>query len=407
MGSKPRLITEINKCRVCNSSLQKFLDLGKTPLADDFTETNNHALYPLQLGFCNSCGLVSLLHKVDPEIIFHPEYSFRTGASPSLLKHFRDYALVTEDWIKGSRLVVDIASNDGTLLNNYKMMGYDVLGVEPSTLAAYESKSIKTIVEFFSYEIAGYIDDVHGKAGLITANNVLAHVDDVHDFLEGVKFLLHPDGAFVCEVHHLLNLLYKNQFDNVYHEHLSFFSLHTLGNLLWNHDLIIREITPIDTQGGSIRLFITHANGDHYFPRNEGLRAVEHELGLTKWGALYENYQNRVEFIRKQLKQTLLDFTLHNKSIYGFGASAKSTTLLNFCEIGPSLVTKVVDKTPNKIGKVTPGTGIPIVAEKEGDYPDYYLLTVWNYLSDILRRERHFINQGGKFIVPMPVPFVI
>jgi SAM-dependent methyltransferase len=250
----------------------------------------------------------------------------------------------------------------------------------------------------------------HGRAGLVLANNVLAHVDDVHDFIRGVKHLLSPKGVFIFEAQYFPNLLFKNQFDNVYHEHHSFYALRPLVRLLEANDMKIFDVQEVDTQGGSIRVYAKHANGPHKVrPVVAEMVKAELEMGLDKTET-YMGLGERANYIKKELVRILTDLKRQGKRIVGYGAPAKGNTLLNFCGIGPQHIDYIIDKTYFKHGKFTPGMHIPVFPiEKilEDGPPDYYLLLVWNYAEAMLKQEEEFRKNGGKFIIPIPNPYII
>lgn len=386
-----------------------FLDLGQTPLADSFVADPNAPEYtaPLRVGVCPSCWCVQLMDIVDDARLFGDEYAFFTGASPSSIAYFADYAAWVLDSFpkEANGLIVEIASNDGTLLAHFKRANRRVLGIEPAanTAKIAQDAGIETITRPFSLDLALQGMKNQPKAAIIIANNVLAHVDSLHDFVGGIACLLEDDGVALLEVQYLPELLAKNAFDHVYHEHRSYFSLRPLRWLLRLHYLEVVDVLRADTQGGSIRLVVRK---DPYrklpvVPAVEEMDRSELAMGLDR-AETYLGLQDIVETIRDELRIILKELRYHGKTIHGFGASAKGNTLLNFCRIGPDLLDCIVDTTPHKIGKYTPGTHIPVVAPGDRPEPDYYLLLVWNYLKGVLKREQAFRDAGGKFIVPVP-----
>lgn len=406
-------------CRICGSAkLFQFLNLGETPLADAFVERENlskpESRHPLDVAVCENCSLVMLLNIVPPEALFGDTYAFYTSGSPQAVIHFRKYAHEVMDRFPSlaKKLTIDIASNDGVLLRPLKEMGAKVLGVEPAKNVAVVANAagIETITEFFNSKTAEKILKERGSAGLILANNVIAHVDDVLDFVKGVKTLLDPEGVFIFEAQYFPNLLFKNQFDNVYHEHHSFYSLRPLKLLMEKSGLKIFDVEEVDTQGGSLRVFVKHPDGPHKTqPIVEEMirKEIEMKLNLNE---PYANLAVRVEGIKKELIQILSDLKKQGKKIVGYGAPAKGNTLLNFCGIDARYVDYIVDKTYFKHGKFTPGTHIPVFpTEKieEDGHPDYYLLLVWNYAPGILKQEEEFRKKGGKFIIPIPKPHIV
>lgn len=406
-------------CRICGSSnLVQFLTLGETPLADAFVERENlgkpEKKFPLDVAVCADCGLVKLVDAVDPKLLFGDDYAFYTSGSPQAVIHFRKYAHeVMQRFPKlAKKLTVDIASNDGVLLRPMKELGAKALGVDPAKNVVFAARAagIETINDFFDTKCAKNIVKKYGKAGVVLANNVLAHVDDVHDFIKGVRLLLEPKGAFIFEVHYFPNLLFKNQFDNVYHEHHSFFSLRPLTRLLEANDMKIFDVEEVDTHGGSIRVFAEHKKGPRkVLPIVKKMIQAELDMGLHKIET-YKGLQERAQYIKKELLRILTDLKKQGKKIVGYGAPAKGNTLLNFCEIGPEHLDYIIDKTLFKHGKFTPGMHIPVFpVEKiqEDGPPDYYLLLPWNYVAGFLRQEKEYFENGGKFIIPIPAPYII
>lgn len=397
-------------CRACHSNkLVDILDLGSTPLADRFPDNPNviEEKYPLELAVCCNCWLVQLKHNIDPSLLFGDDYGFFTSGSPVAVEHFRQYA---EDMIKDfpehSRgNVLEIASNDGTLLKHFQDCGAKAMGIDPAKPAVDKANAdnIPTAQAFFNSDVAKKFTT---KANLILANNVIAHVPDLNDFVEGVKLLLADDGVFILEVQYLPNLLFGNAFDNIYHEHYSYFSLTPLAKLLKSHGLGIFDVKQVDGHGGSIRVFACHAATRIVEDSVAQMLKTEKELGLIDL-AVYLDFSKRVIYIKNELQRIITELKVQGKKIYGYGASAKSNTLLNFCGIDNRYLDCVIDKTPFKFGKYTPGTFIPIEEEGIAQSPDYYLVLVWNYLGNIIRQERKFIEGGGRFIVPIPVPTIL
>ncbi len=413
------LLSTRTTCRICGSSkLFKFLSLGETPLADAFVEKENldkpELKYPLDVAVCEDCGLVMLVNIVPPEILFGDTYAFYTSGSPQAVIHFRKYAheMMEQFPDLAKQLTIDIASNDGVLLRPLKEMGAKVLGVEPAKNVATvaQASGIETVVEFFNKKTAEKILKERGLAGLILANNVIAHVDEVVDFAEGVKLLLDPKGVFVFEAQYFPNLIFKNQFDNVYHEHHSFYALRPLKLLMEKVGMKIFDVKEVDTQGGSLRVFAEHANGPHEVkPVVE--KMIQDEIA-SKLNTVepYQGLADRVAKIKEDLLAILSDLKKQGKKIVGYGAPAKGNTLLNFCGIGTQYLDYIIDKTYFKLGKFTPGMHIPVFPiEKiqEDGPPDYYLLLVWNYADAILKQEEEFRKNGGKFIIPIPSPRIV
>lgn len=401
-------------CRICECpALVDFIDLGQTGLADQFPLLPDQLLeqYPLTVKVCPKCFLVQLVAIVRDDILFGEDYAFFTGASPSSVRYFKNYALDIFDRYKKkceSGWVVEIASNDGILLKNLMDLGTpNVLGVDPAGPPVYEAheNDVPTVQAFFTKQFANKIRKIYGKADIIIANNVLAHVDEVVDFMQGVHDLLNKDGVFIFECHYFPNLLFSDQFDNIYHEHRSYFSLLPLIELCKRAGLYLFDVEVADTQGGSIRCFVSRRK-QAQSPTLAHMLANEYVIGLNQIET-YFGFEARIAYVKQMTLDTLHRLKAEGKKIYGYGASAKGNTMLTYLGIDTNLVDKIVDKTPYKIGKFTPVTNIPIVKQYADDQPDYYLLLVWNYLAGVLDREKTFRKRGGKFIVPTLLPFII
>lgn len=386
-------MARLTRCRACgHSDLYDFLDLGSTPLADAFptSAAEPEPTYPLGLTVCERCWLVQNIETVPDAALWTADYGFYTGASPASIAYFAEYARWTLDRFaeQARRGIVEVASNDGTLLRHFVGHGR-VIGVDPSPNVAAAS-GLPTIVEPFGRAVADGI----GPTGLVIANNVVAHVADLDDFLGGVAILIGTDGVALLEFQYVGDLIARNQFDHVYHEHRSFFSLHSLAEALRPHGLGITDTLWSPAQGGSYRVVL----------RAGGTDGNADERWLAR-RATYETFADRVAYLRQRLLDLIDRERSEGRRLAGYAASAKSTTLLNYCGIGPDRLQSVVDLTPHKIGRVTPGTHVPIVAAD--DSVDTYLLLAWNYLSSVIRRERDFIDRGGRFIVPVPMPVLV
>ena len=383
-------------CRGCGSTnLRTFLNLGSTPLADAFPVTPDEPQprYPLGLTLCVHCWLVQNSETVPDSELWTEDYGFYTGASPSSIAYFEDYAAWVRERCPDPAFVVEIASNDGTLLRHFREAR--VLGVEPAGNVARAS-GLPVIIAPFGRAVARGIEE---PADLILANNVIAHVDDLQDFVGGIAELLAPDGIAVIEFQYVADLLLGNQFDHVYHEHRSFFSLRSLSGVVARHGLRVAEAIRTPAQGGSLRVVVRHGDDQSVEPPELNYA----ESWLRHWST-YETFEGRVLQVRDRIRALVRAEREAGRRVAGYAASAKSATLLNYCDLGPDDIVAVVDKTPSKIGRFTPGTGIPIVEQTDADT---YLLLAWNYLPGVIRRERSFLDHGGRIIVPIPVPMVL
>jgi hypothetical protein len=384
------------QCGGCGSgNLEQFLDLGTTPLADNFPISPNveEKRYPLRAAVCTSCWLVQLLDVVPDAELWTADYGFYSSTSPSI----RDYDKAFADWAKNrfaeeaKHGVIEIACNDGSLLQHFK--DYPSLGIEPSAgpAKAAEDRGLTVVQEPFTLDFAQGISG----AGLVIAKNVAAHVVDLNDFFAGIAHLIGDKGVAIVEVQNVADLLLGNQIDHFYHEHRYYFSADSLRKAAARAGLLRCQWSHTPAQGGSIRMTLT-------CEKPTGRSAVTRDSEpLSQWNT-YASMQARAEMLRSRLRRVMQDERDAGRVVAGYAASAKSTTLLNWCDLGREFLTWVEDTTPAKIGRYTPGTHIPI--HGPGVRPDTYLLLAWNYLSDVLRREKDF---DGRWIVPIPAPVVI
>ena len=409
MSTKPH-------CRACGGvSLRLGFDLGSLPLANSFLSLQRardptpEPRYPLRMFYCSDCGLIQLLDLVDRKEMFD-DYAFLTATANTSLVHFDQYAervaklvgLNTRD------LVVDIGSNDGTLLKAFKRRGGSVLGIEPArnvgSLAI--AAGIPTLTQYFGHSTVEEIG--RGKARIVTANNVVSHVGDLNGFIDCVNMLLDPQGLFVFEVPWVVDVLRHYNFDIVYHEHLSYFGFRPLCKVLERHGL---ELVDVDyfpaIHGGSLRGIAAHPNRYSKHPERIDRIFREEEAGAT-FNAL-KQFSHRVGRIRVELVELLRGLKRDGKRIVGYGAPAKATILLNYCSIDSSILDFVSDTTPLKQGRFIPGVRIPIVSpERFREFsPDYALLLAWNFKNEIIAKEQEYLKLGGKFIIPLPEPRIL
>ena len=402
----------VGLCRLCSSPLvHTFVDLGMSPPCESFVAADAandvEPFYPLHAFVCDECFLVQLQEYVAPENIF-TEYAYFSSFSDSWVAHAKRYCdMVIERFALGeSSFVVELASNDGYLLQHFLTSNIPMLGIEPAVNVAKVAigKGIPTLTEFFNEALATDMAARGQKADLIIGNNVLAQVPDINDFVAGMKALLKPDGVITLEFPHIEKLIEENQFDTIYHEHFSYFSLLTIEKMARRHGLKVFDVEEIPTHGGSLRVFFSHEDGN--FPREarvDSLLARELNAGLDK----IETYTAFSEAVR-QTKRNLLSFLIRlkemRKSICAYGAPGKGNTLLNYCGIGTDFIDFAVDRNPYKHGRLTPGMHIPIrpVSEIQRIKPDYVLILPWNLKTEIVAQMNEIRNWGGKFIVPIP-----
>jgi len=339
------------------------------------------------------------------------DYVYLTGFSKPMKNHFEALATEVIRDLKPSKdsLVVDIGSNDGTLLSMFSGHGLDTLGIEPASNIARiaESRSIRTVNDFFCEELAEKVAEQYGSADIILATNVFAHIDNLGGFLAGVKRLLSDDGVFIIEVPYLLSLLKNREFDTIYHEHLSYFSLHPLVYLFEKSGLSVVDVKQNAIHGGSIRVFAKRS-GSKQSASVAKLLSMERKEGLASIDT-YAKFAEEVALLRKELVNLLKALKAKGAKIGGYGASAKGNVLLNYCGIGTNILDYIIDTTPFKQGLLTPGMHIPVLPEEKfrENPPDYMLLLAWNYADDILKKESKYRQGGGKFILPIPKPRVV
>lgn len=401
-------------CRACGGSrFHLILPMGEMPLANSFLKTreefDSEQFYPLDVYFCENCSLLQLLDVIDPEVLFG-NYIYVTGTSQTMADHNKAYAdsVIRAGHLQPHDLVIEIASNDGSLLACFDSRGIRTLGIEPATNIAKiaSDKGIETMNEFFTAECAGTIVRQHGRAKVVVANNVLAHVDQTQDFLRGCFDLVSEDGFVVIEVPYLRELLQNLEYDTIYHEHLCYFSISALTQLFQRVNLGIVEIEFVSVHGGSLRVF-ARRESNH---ANSVLEMVAEEkrIGLSQIET-YHAFANSVKQNRTELRQALQELRSQGKRLAAYGAPAKGNTLLNYCDIGTDLVSYTVDKSPLKVGLFTPGKHLPVrsVETLIQDQPDVVLLLAWNYAKEVMKDQMAYRNKGGRFLLPIPRPEVI
>ncbi|MFQ6019158.1 MAG: class I SAM-dependent methyltransferase [Dehalococcoidia bacterium] len=403
-------------CKICKGNdLQKFLSLGDQPHCNRFLREEDLAseepVYPLDLYFCQDCALVQLGHVVPPEAMFR-DYPYVSGTTATLPHHFQRLAseIVSRFKPPPGSLVVDIGSNDGTFLRGFEGLNMRILGVDPAiNIAKIANESgIETIPEFFGRDIASRIVGERGKAQLVTAAGVFYHVPDLDDFVEGVRRLLADDGVFVVQAIYLLDMLDKNSFDNIYHEHLCYYSLKPLTVLFQRFGMEVFDVERTDIHGGSIVVYVRKGVTSDPKPSVQALLALEQERGLYSLETCRE-FACGIAGVKEKLGTMLRQLRSQGKRIGAYGAPAKGNTMLNYCQIGADVLEYAAEKNPLKQGLYTPGMHVPVIPEERAreNPPDYYLVLPWNFLDEFLWKERDFRENGGKFIVPIPEPYII
>jgi len=405
------------RCRICRSPVEHtFVDLGMSPLCESFLAAGQlnamEPYYPLHALVCDKCFLVQLQEYVSPDHIFR-EYAYFSSFSTSWVEHARTYCHAIKERLKlgPHSLVVELASNDGYLLQHFLPLGVPVFGIEPAANVAEAARrrNVPTLVEFFGVALADRLVEEGKRADLIIGNNVLAQVPDLNDFMAGMKRLLAPEGVITLEFPHLERLIAENQFDTIYHEHFSYFSFVTTDRLAELHGLKIIDVEKLATHGGSLRVFLAHAASSRVPSRRvNALLEDEIEKGFLD----IETYARFCDQVRKT-KRNLLSFLIackeQGKRICGYGAPGKGNTLLNYCGIGTDFLDFTVDRNPYKHGRFTPGMHVPIRPVEAIDEvkPDYLLVLPWNIRDEIVHQMRHVGDWGCRFIIPIPEVHVI
>lgn len=403
----------IAACRHCGSVLKHtFVDLGMSPLCESYVSREHlndmEPFYPLHVFVCDRCFLVQLQEYVSPSDIFS-EYAYFSSYAESWLRHARTYTdQMIARWNLGRHSqVVEVASNDGYLLQYFVARDIPVLGIEPAANVASvaKDKGVPTLVRFFGRDAAHELAASGTRADLLIGNNVLAQVPDLGDFVGGLKVLLHDRGVITMEFPHLLQLMAQNQFDTIYHEHFSYFSFLSARAIFEAHGLVIFDVEELPTHGGSLRIFARHEQ-DQTKPvsdRVSGLLRQELEVGLDRLDT-YASFGRQVEATKRRLLRFLIDAKEAGRTVVGYGAPGKGNTLLNYCGIRRDFLDFTVDRNPYKQGKFTPGTHIPIHAPERIDAtkPDYVLILPWNFREEIMAQMAHIRSWGGRFVVPIP-----
>ncbi len=405
---------KVKECRVCGSKeLEKYLSLGSIPLANNLVKadkTDSDLFFPLEVLLCKKCFLSQLSVVIDPKLLFS-DYAYRTSISSTFQKHFALMAKFIEKNFPHTKnsLVIDIASNDGCMLQQFKKQGFNVLGIDPAVNLAKiaEEQGIPTLIEFWNKQTAEKIVSEQGKAKIVAASNVFAHVHDIHHFLKGVKTVLSQDGIFITEFPYALHLIEKNEFDTIYHEHLSYFLVKPLLELFESEGLKIFDVQEIPIHGGSLRIFSKHKENNSIEVKEKNIEFFLQKENEKKLYDLktYENFAYKCMEIKIAFLQLLLNLKKQEKKIAGYGAAAKAGTLMNYCGIGTNYVEFIVDDAETKQGKAFAGNRVSIVPSSylEQEKPEFLVLFAWTIAKELIQKTR---QQGfkGKYIIPMPFP---
>ena len=405
----------IDGCRSCGSSaLETFLDLGVTPLADGLVPADRldrpEPVYPLTVAFCKSCTLVQIKETVPPQVLFGDEYPYFSSFSDALLEHSRlnVEGLIERLGLDETSLAVELASNDGYLLQFFQKAGVQVLGIDPSPgpVGAALERGIPTRREFFDLDVAKSLVEEGLRADVIVANNVLAHVPDQNMFVAGIAALLAPTGFVSVEVPYVVDLVDHGEVDTIYHEHHCYFSVESISRLFERHKLRLVDLQHHPIHGGTLRAFFSREGQPTDSVAKS--RAAERAVGALDF-SFYSGFAERVETIRRNLVSLLGELKSSGASIAAYGAAAKGSTMLNYTSVGTEFLDYVVDRNVHKQGRYMPGVRLPIHAPERllEDQPDYVLILAWNFADEIVAQQSAYLEAGGKFIVPVPEPKVI
>lgn len=401
-------------CRFCQNTLtHQFVDLGFSPPSNAFLSSAQlnqpESFYPLKIMVCSSCFLVQIDEFAKHDEIFNAEYAYFSSFSTSWLAHAKAYTLMMKErfgFNKDSQ-VIEIASNDGYLLQYFKEQEIPVLGIEPTanTAKVAQEKGIDSVVDFFGVNLAKKLATEGKNADLLLGNNVLAHVPDINDFVGGLKILLKTDGVITFEFPHLLQLIDKNQFDTIYHEHFSYLSLWSVKQIFEAHGLSIFDVQELPTHGGSLRIFAKHSENVSKIDQKSVAELIQKELnfGLTDV-SIYNNFQIKSEKVKDDFLEFLIFAKRENKKVVAYGAAAKGNTLLNFAGIRKDMIQFVVDASPHKQNKYLPGVHIPVLDESniQATQPDYVVILPWNLKEEISNQLSYIKQWSGKFVVAVP-----
>jgi SAM-dependent methyltransferase len=408
--------TRTNLCRVDKSSLTEVIDFGMQPLGNGFLDPGDFTkeyFFPMKVGFSEQSTMLQLLVQPEPEQMFHEQYAFYSSTSKFMMRHFREFAeqvIASGCLSKTDPFVVELGCNDGIMLQNFADRQIRHLGIEPSLNVAQEAnrKGIRTCSEFFNEDLAERIVGEHGQADAFLAANVMCHIPDIASVVKGISRLLKPGGIVMFEDPYLGDVISKTSYDQIYDEHVFLFSALSIRHLFETHEMELVDLQPQKTHGGSMRYVLAHRGARAVKKPVEEILAREKEQGLDQLET-FRQFGKNVERSREQLVSLLTGLKREGKKVAGYAATSKSTTILNYCGIGPDLIEYICDTTPIKQGKFSPGMHIPVVPYErfEKEPPDYAFLFAWNHAEEIMAKESGYVAAGGKWIVHVPEVKVI
>ena len=397
-------------CRICNVAVQPFMTFGKMPIANGFLNPEDFAteyFYELKPVFCENCLTFQIAEQPDPKKMFHSNYAFFSRTSTHMVNHFRSYS----DWIISEHLsspdpfVVEMGSNDGAMMENFSKQNIRHLGIEPSENVAEEARKygINTLCSFFNLETSQKIVSEHGCADALIAANVMCHIPDLHGVAKGIDYLLKPEGVIVFEEPYLGDMIENTAYDQIYDEHVYMFSAHSVRNIFKKYGFEIIDIKPQKTHGGSMR-YVLARNGKKTISKNVEKKITYEDEKKLHLKETYDRFREKCELSRKNLVNLLQQQKKDGKRVVGYAATSKSTTILNYCEIGPDLIEFISDTTPIKQGKYSPGVHIPVHSyhKLQSKYPDSLVLFAWNHKEEIMAKESSFLESGGEWITYVP-----
>lgn len=403
-------------CRICSTNLQEFISFGDMPIANGFLLPENYAeeyFFEMKVGFCSHCSMVQLLDQPERERMFHEDYAFFSSLSKGQTLHFKSFAdSLATNYLQGDDpFAVEIGSNDGIMLQNLAAAGIRHLGIEPSENVAEvaREKGIQTLSQFFDENLAAEIIDKQGHADTISSANVICHIPTIHSVLAGVAKLLKPSGVFIFEDPYLGDIVEKTSYDQIYDEHVFYFSATSVSNMIAQHGLELFDVEHLDVHGGSMRYFIAPQGSRAISDNVRTVMENEERLGLSK-PETFDMLRRNIETSRESLLNLLQRVRDEQGApVIAYGATSKSTTVLNYCSIGPDLIAFISDTTPIKQNKFSPGMHIPVLppSEIEKSQPAYMLLFAWNHMTEIMNNEKDYNARGGKWIVYVPEVKVI
>ena len=405
----------MKKCLICDSEIEPFISYGQMPIANGFLKIDNFEkeyFFHMQVAHCNNCSMVQLIDTPERELMFNENYAFFSGTSQAMKLHFKEFAedvnarFLTEK----DPFVVEIGSNDGIMLHNFQEWGVRHLGIEPSANVAKVAmdKGVNTIVDFFDETLAEKIVKENGQADAFIAANVMCHLPYFHSIVAGISKLIKKTGIVIFEDPYIGDVIEKTSYDQIYDEHTFLFSVQSINYIFDKYGMEVIDVLPQETHGGSMRYIIGHKGVRELSEQAKQQIAKEKVLGLNE-SITYEQFRKNCELSKKVLKDLLINLKIQGKSVVGYGATSKSTTILNYSDIGPDLISYICDNTPIKQGKFSPGKHIPIepIETFRANYPDYAVLFAYNHAKEIMAKEKEFVTQGGKWILYVPEVHII